>query len=139
MNNNQRIYRNGLLAKIHVHPKYKEIKAALSWEDYLYVRFKVTSSKDLGIEELRGLLDCLNGKDGKDGKDDKLQNIKDRIMLFGSRQDRKIILLAEDLGMMENLAEFIYRQSKKYSLEECSKEEKTKIIIGLEKIKRERR
>lgn len=135
MNNNQRIYRNGLLAKIHVHPKYKEIKAALSWEDYLYVRFKVTSSKDLGIEELKGLLDCLNGKDGKD---DKL-NIKDRIMLFGSRQDRRIILLAEDLGMMENLAEFIYRQSKKYSLEECDKEEKTKIIIGLEKIKRERR
>ena len=135
MNNNQRIYRNGLLAKIHMHPKYKEIKAANAWEDYLYVRFKVTSSVNLGIEELKGLLDCLNGKDGKD---DKL-NIKDRIMLFGSRQDRRIILLAEDLGMMEGLAEFIYRQTKLNSLEECSKEEKTKIIIGLEKIKRERR
>ena len=135
MNNNQRIYRNGLLAKIHMHPKYKEIKAADIWEDYLYVRFKVTSSVNLGIEELKGLLDCLNGKDGKD---DKL-NIKDRIMLFGSKQDRKIILLAEDLGMMENLSEFIYRQTKLNSLEECSKEEKTKIIIGLEKIKRERR
>lgn len=133
MNNNQRIYRNGLLAKIHMHPKYKEIKAANAWEDYLYVRFKVTSSANLGIEELKGLLDCLNGKDGT------TQNIKDRVMLFGSRQDRKIILLAEDLGMMESLDEFIYRQTKLYSLEECSKEEKTKIIIGLEKIKRERR
>lgn len=132
MTHKQKNYRNALLAKTHTHPKYREIKSAGAWEDYLYIRFETQSSGELGIGELHSLLDCLNGGDGR-------KDIKGRAMLFGSRQDQKIFLLAEDLGMMENLAEFIYRQSKKNSLEECDKEEKTKIIIGLEKIKRERR
>lgn len=132
MTHKQKIYRNALLAKIHTHPKYKEIKSAGAWEDYLYARFETESSGELGIEELNSLLDCLNGGDG-------VKDIKGRAMLFGSRQDQKIVLLAEDLGMRGILSEFIYRQCKKRKLRECSKEEKTKIIIGLEKIKREKR
>lgn len=129
MTHRQKVYRNGLLAKIHTHPKYKEIKSAGAWEDYLYTRFETESSGELGIEELKSLLDCLNGGEG-------IKDIKGRAMLFGSRQDQKIVLLAEDLGMRGILSEFIYRQCKKRKLRECSKEEKTKIIIGLEKIKR---
>lgn len=132
MTHKQKIYRNALLAKIHTHPKYKEIKSAGAWGDYLYARFETESSGELGIEELNSLLDCLNGGEG-------IQDIKGRAMLFGSRQDQKIVLLAEDLGMRGILSEFIYRQCKKRKLRECSKEEKTKIIIGLEKIKREKR
>lgn len=128
----QKIYRNALLAKIHTHPKYKEIKGAGAWEDFLYTRFEIESSGELGIEELNSLLDSLSG--GKGVKD-----LKGRAMLFGSRQDRKILLLAEDLRMLGVLGEFIYRQTQKRSLKECNKGEKTKIIIGLEKIKRERK
>lgn len=134
MTEKQKIYRNALLAKIHTHPKYKENKSAGAWEDYLYARFEVESSSKLGIEELNSLLRCLDGHENKGGKD-----IKGRAMLLGSRQDKKILLLAEDLGMSGVLGEFIYRQTKKRSLKECDKEEKTKIIIGLEKIKRERK
>lgn len=134
MTEKQKIYRNALLAKIHTHPKYKEIKEAGAWEDYLYARFEVESSGELGIEELNSLLECLNGREKSGVKD-----IKGRAMLFGSRQDRKIVLLSEDLGMRGILSEFIYRQTQKRSLKECDKEEKTKIIIGLEKIKREKR
>ncbi|ANV98303.1 hypothetical protein BBW65_07090 [Helicobacter enhydrae] len=133
MTEKQRQYRNALLRKIHTHPKYKEIKGAQAWGDYLYVRFGVSSSKELGIEELLSLIDSLNGYENGRGKD-----IRGRVMLFGSRQDQKIALLLEDLGMRGMIGEFIYRQTKKRTLEECSTKEKTKIIIGLEKIKRER-
>lgn len=133
MTQKQRIYRNALLAKIHTHPKYKEIREAGAWEDYMYARFECESSALLGIEELHSLIECLNGS--KEGT----KNIKGRVMLLGTRQDRKILLLAEDLGMKGILNEFIYRQTKKRSLQECNKEEKTKIIVGLEKIKREKR
>lgn len=134
MTEKQKIYLNALLAKIHTHSKYKEIKGAEAWEDYLYARFEVESSRELGIEELNSLLECLDGHEKR-----VVKNTKGRAMLLGSRQDRKIVLLSEDLGMLGALSEFICRQTQKRSLKECTTKEKTKVIIGLEKIKREKR
>lgn len=55
-------YRKGLLRNIHQHRTYSGLYACNAWEDYLFVRYGVTSSKDLSIKELNRILDVFNGK-----------------------------------------------------------------------------
>ncbi|MEY4505255.1 MAG: hypothetical protein RL154_1552 [Pseudomonadota bacterium] len=57
----QKYARKTLLKEIHLNPNYKEIKAAGAWEDYLTIRFGVTSSAELSITELNQLYGVLHG------------------------------------------------------------------------------
>lgn len=134
MTNKQKAYRNSLLSKIHTHSKYKEIKGLGAWGEYIKNRFGVESSASLSIEELVLLLESLNGGEFKQSQD-----LKGRVALLGDKQEQKIYLLSDHLGMVGVLGEFIYRQTGKRTLKECGKDEKTKIIIGLTKILKERR
>lgn len=62
MSPKQRRYRNSLLRRIHCHPLYKSLLEASAWEDWLYVRFGVTSSSILSLKELWIVLDVFDGK-----------------------------------------------------------------------------
>ncbi|ARR00304.1 phage protein GemA/Gp16 family protein [Campylobacter porcelli] len=62
-------YRKNLLAKVHIHRGCVELKRLEAWEGYLEDKFGVKSSAKLSINELKTLLDMLNGKDIKPVKD----------------------------------------------------------------------
>lgn len=55
-------FRKGLLRAIHQHSAYGMLYAGGAWEDWLHVRFGVTSSKELSIKELKHILDVFNHK-----------------------------------------------------------------------------
>ncbi len=59
MTEKQRILRNNLLARIHINSKYKELIRVDAWESWLDVRFGVSSSALLSIDELNKTLDML--------------------------------------------------------------------------------
>jgi hypothetical protein len=54
-------YRKELLAKIHICAEYKKKKEADAWDAFLYVNYEVETCADLGIGELKNLLDYLCG------------------------------------------------------------------------------
>ena len=58
----QENFRKGLLRAIHLHGTYSMLYAGGAWEDWLHVRFCVTSSKELSIKELKHILDVFNDK-----------------------------------------------------------------------------
>jgi len=58
----QENFRKGLLRAIHQHGTYSMLYAGGAWEDWLHVRFCVTSSKELSIKELKHILDVFNDK-----------------------------------------------------------------------------
>ncbi|MDR1451476.1 MAG: DUF1018 domain-containing protein [Helicobacteraceae bacterium] len=63
-------YRRDLLAKIHVSAEYKKKKEADAWDAFLYVNYEVETCADLGIGELKNLLDYLSGKTNEIVKDE---------------------------------------------------------------------
>lgn len=63
-------YRKSLLAKVHMHHVCIELKRLEGWEEYLDENFSVSSSAELSIDELKILLDMLNGKGVKPFKID---------------------------------------------------------------------
>ena len=58
----QENYRKSLLRAIHLHSEYTVLFAGGAWEDWLHVRFGMTSSKELSIKELKHILDVFNHK-----------------------------------------------------------------------------
>lgn len=58
----QENFRKGLLRGIHQNHSYVQLHASGAWEDWLFVRFGVTSSKDLSIKELKHALNVLTYK-----------------------------------------------------------------------------
>ena len=54
-------YRNILLKEIHSHRVYNSLKDE-EWRDFLHKNYRVTSSKLLGISELKNLILLLDGK-----------------------------------------------------------------------------
>lgn len=58
----QDAYRKSLLRAIHQNYTYSQLHASGVWEDWLFIRFGVTSSKDLSIKELKHTLSVLNDK-----------------------------------------------------------------------------
>lgn len=58
----QDTYRKSLLRAIHQNYTYAQLHVGGAWEDWLFVRFGVISSKDLSIKELRHTIDVLNNK-----------------------------------------------------------------------------
>ena len=146
MNLKQKHYRNNLLAKIHAHRKYKEIYEAGFWSEWLSVRYGVESSKYLSIKELWEALDILSGI--RADRDYCLQDSIGRAMLLPLKkrhQTQKITknqaLLIEELFNIlrydsTKQKAFFTKQTNKdiQSLQELSKEEATKIIIGLKRV-----
>lgn len=59
MTENQRILRNNLLKRIHLNSEYKTLKENDAWQMWLELRFGVTSSADLSIDELKRALEML--------------------------------------------------------------------------------
>ncbi|TQR29172.1 hypothetical protein DMB92_08525 [Campylobacter sp. MIT 99-7217] len=139
MNAKQARLRKQLLAKIHMHKGYKEHIQTNSWQDFLSLTFKTTSSKDLSIDELKICLDILDGK---------LENflylepdIKGRALLY--QKDSTLKQRAYLLALLE-LADIKYlnflllckKTLKKVvlSLDELSKKDYNTMIYVLEKI-----
>lgn len=59
MTEKQRILRNNLLKRIHLNSEYKTLKENDAWQMWLELRFDVTSSADLSIDELKSALEML--------------------------------------------------------------------------------
>lgn len=118
-----------LLALIHTDPFYKEIYAAGAWEDWLGVRFGVSSCKELNERELGNILDIFAGK------------CKDRDYVFRSgtlskAQSLKIYAIMRERKFGARGKEsFIKRQIGEYKpIYLLTKDEASKIITGLEKL-----
>ena len=118
-----------LLALIHTDPFYKEIYAAGAWEDWLGVRFGVSSCKELNEKELGNILDIFAGK------------CKDRDYVFRSgtlskAQSLKIYaIMREKKFGVKGREDFIKRQIGEYKpIYLLTKDEASKIIIGLERL-----
>ena len=88
MTKKQQIFRKDLLAKIHIHTRYKEIKQAGFWAEWLSVRYDVDSCRYLSINELKEVLDILNGR--KLDRDYALVDSVGRIALKGLRHKNYI-------------------------------------------------
>lgn len=145
MNIKQKNYRNNLLAKIHTHPKYKELHTSSFWNEWLQVRYGVDSSKYLSIKELWEVLDILNGI--RKDRDYCLKDNIGRTQLLplidsrGSKITRNQALMIEGLLNIVRYndiraREFFKKQTKRdiESIQSLSKSEATKVILGLRKI-----
>lgn len=126
-------YRLKLLALIHCDEEYKQIKAANAWEDWLMLRFGVSSCKELNEIELKNVLDILT------------QKVKDRDFVFrkGTASDlqiKKICAIMKKRRFKAKAREdFVKKQIglfKPFYL--LNKDEASKIITGLQKIIGER-
>lgn len=118
-----------LLALIHTDPFYKEIYAAGAWEDWLGVRFGVSSCKELNERELGNILDIFSGK------------CKDRDYVFRSgtlskAQSLKIYAIMRERKFgVKGKESFIKRQIGEYKpIYLLTKDEASKIITGLERL-----
>lgn len=118
-----------LLALIHTDPFYKEIYAAGAWEDWLSVRFGVSSCKELNERELGNILDIFSGK------------CKDRDYVFRSgtlskAQSLKIYAIMRERKFgVKGRESFIKRQIGEYKpIYLLTKDEASKIITGLERL-----
>ncbi len=118
-----------LLALIHTDPFYKEIYAAGAWEDWLGVRFGVSSCKELNEHELGNILDIFAGK------------CKDRDYVFRSgtlskAQSLKIYAIMRERKFgVKGRESFIKRQIGEYKpIYLLTKDEASKIITGLERL-----
>ncbi|AQW80776.1 phage protein GemA/Gp16 family protein [Campylobacter pinnipediorum] len=138
----QEIYRKQLLAKIHTHNSYKLIKNNDAWSDWLKVRFDVSSSKDLSIDELNRVLDIfnLNCNDEINLKPDYKGRNLNKSSKISVSQINKIIALQNELCWDDTqLLRFCARTAKVYFLYvrflyKLDKKDATKIITGMGKI-----
>lgn len=141
----QENFRKGLLRGIHRHYIYEGLYASGAWEDWLHIRFGVTSSKHLSIKELRYVLDIFNDK-----VEDEL-NIKPdlagRTIMQQSTKDGGITLkqsaairsLWEQKARDKSdiaLLNFVKKATGTLfiSLEHLKKAEATKVLIALAKV-----
>jgi hypothetical protein len=131
MTHKQKVYRNDLLRLIHTHPKYKEIKAADAWEDWLHVRYAKTSSKDLSIEQLGNVIARLKGRVADNGGYEE-RATKPQVDLMKSLWEER----ATSDKSIEALKRFCKRVVKivPLHLEVLTKEQATKIIVVLRKM-----
>lgn len=62
MSKKQEGFRKTLLAKIHIHKRYKEIKEEGCWEEWLEIHYGCDSARFLSTNELKEVLDIFNDK-----------------------------------------------------------------------------
>ena len=142
MTKTQENLRKTLLAKIHTHARYKEIKEAQAWSAWLSVRFGIESSAELSIKELCLVLDIFagNAKDGEFSPDE-----SGRAVVRGAlsnAQERAIVQYCEALEWdFTRLSRFIKHQVGFYVLylNALKKEEASKVLTGLKKVLEQKR
>lgn len=137
MTKRQAFLRKQLIIKIHIHPRYKEIKANGAWEDWLQIRYNEKSSALLPITELQEVVSILNGI-GRDRDfplidPDRKLYVKNTALSYAQKQ--KIQRLQEELGWSNgDLNAFIQRQIKNSKIiSDLTAKEATKVITGLER------
>lgn len=120
MSKKQEGFRKTLLAKIHIHKRYKDIKEEGCWEEWLEIHYGCDSARFLSISELKEVLDIFNDK--LPDRDYVLRDIWGRAQISVNKnksstkaQRLKIIVLCKQEGFDEKrLCAFIYRQIKKH-------------------------
>lgn len=148
MSKKQEGFRKNLLAKIHIHNRYKEIKENGCWEEWLELRYGCDSARFLSISELKEVLDVFN--DRVQDRDYVLRDIWGRAQLGVNKN--KFSTKAQTLSKKQalyiehllNILRYNDKQKKAFfkrqinkeidSIAALNKEEATKIIIGLKKI-----
>ncbi|PAF47729.1 hypothetical protein BKH46_02515 [Helicobacter sp. 12S02634-8] len=136
MTKKQGFYRKQLLTKIHIHPRYQEIKAAGAWEDWLILRYSEKTSANLSLSELQEILLIFNGK--KRDRDFAVLDPNRKFFLkdaISFAQKQKIQRLQEELGWSdEDLSRFIQKQIKSIKkILDLSSKEASKVITGLDR------
>ena len=127
-----------MLAKIHIHKRYKDIKQAGFWEEWLELRYGIKSAKFLSINELKEVLDIFNNKVAD--RDYVTSDSVGRAMLLPLAQKSQALHIEHLLNILryndKQKKAFFKRQINKEidSIDALNKEEATKIIIGLKKI-----
>lgn len=142
----QDIYRKSLLRAIHQNHAYAEFHAGGAWEDWLFVRFGVTSSKDLSIKELTYTLNVLNDKvedtlnliPDLAGRTIMQQSTKDGVLTL--KQSAAIRSLWEQKARDKSEAALLNFVKKAtgtlfISLECLKKGEATKVLIALSRVR----
>lgn len=152
MTEKQRILRKNLLARIHTNSRYKELVRVDAWESWLGVRFGVSSSALLSIDELNKTLDMLINDEFKECEPDilgrnlvknyKISNNtnKKEAKKITQKQYTYIKHLANRLNFSdEKLMVFVVKQIKVLirldsQLKRISLNDARRIITGLEKM-----
>lgn len=132
MTNKQMILRRNLLARIHQHGFTKEAKNNEAWKSFLMSSYKTDSAAKLSIDELYNLLDVLNK-----GVAPIISGIrpKQNQQMITCKQEMYINKLWADRGL-KGLSDFCQRTINKrpLHLKILTKQEATKLIVGLEKM-----
>jgi len=131
MTSKQISLRRNLLAKIHQHEFTKQAKQNNAWEDFLLNSYKTDSSAKLSIDELKNLLDVINK-----GFEPIISGFRPRKNdMITLKQEHTIMKLWGNRGQ-KGLSDFCERTIKKrpFYLNVLSKQEATKLIIGIEKM-----
>lgn len=130
MTKKQQNYKKALLKLVHTSKMYKEIYAndRALWEEFLNKTYGVKSSKYLSISELEGLVDYLNYK-----------TTKIKVEPATMNQIRYMMHLWDKKGRVKGvfgLLKFVRERMgfKVLKLKDLTKEQATKVIIGLEKL-----
>lgn len=152
MTEKQRALRKNLLARIHTNSKYKELVRVDAWESWLGVRFGVSSSALLSIDELNKTLDMLINDEFKECEPDILgRNLVKNSKIVNNLTNNKtkkitpaqynyIKYLANRLGFSdEKLMIYVIKQIKVFirldsQLKRISLNDARRIITGLEKM-----
>ncbi len=152
MTEKQRILRNNLLKRIHLNSEYKTLKENDAWQMWLELRFGVTSSADLSIDELKRALEMLISGEFKKYEPDALgRNIIKNMKIKKakkSNENKKITPaqynyikhLAKRLGFSDKkLMIYVIKQIKVFirldsQLKRVSLNDARRIITGLEKM-----
>ena len=130
MTKKQKNYKKALLKLVHTSKMYKEVYAndRELWEEFLKSNYGVKSSKFLSISELKVLVDFLNYK-------------RNSIVVepITNNQKRYMLYLWEKKGKIKGifgLLNFIQKRMgiNVIKLDDLSKEQATKVIVGLEKL-----
>lgn len=140
MTEKQRVLRNSLLSKIHLHIFYKEAFRVGAWQEFLKNNFGVESSAKLSIKELLILLDMMNGKEvATNLVDYKGRRVVDK-KLSTKSQIIKCLSLKKELGWDEwDFKRFVLKQLgtmlwRDEMINNFSKSELTKLITIMGKI-----
>jgi hypothetical protein len=130
MTKKQKEYKKVLLKLVHTSKMYKEVYSEDRelWEEFLKRNFGVKSSKDLSINELVRLVDYLNYKTSELKEKATINQIKYMCYLWDKKGKIKGVF-----GLIKFIRERM--RFRVLKLKDLTKEEATKIIIALEKLK----
>ncbi|EAJ5698573.1 hypothetical protein DSE64_05845 [Campylobacter lari] len=138
MSPKQEMLRKQLLAKIHMHKEYFYYKNNDAWEYFLSLRFGVSSSKDLSIDELKLIIDIFNHK--VCDQYSYTPDLKGRAVLKKASSNKQFFYLKALLKQVKMPIFSFYKLCKKtlkkdiYTLNDLNKKDCTTMLVVLEKI-----